>query len=155
MTYTEIRMINGRRYYYRVLSVRNKEKISKNRVYLGCELFGKGLLVREKLADEKLLSKKINKKNQELGKIKTKIIRILKKNNIKRAGIFGSYARGEQKKNSDLDIVVEPPKGIGFGFVTIAYDLEKELGKKVDLLTYKGINPRLKGHILAEELRII
>ena len=46
------------------------------------------------------------KTNKEIEKIKKKIIPILKKNKVVRAGIFGSYARGEQKKNSDIDILV-------------------------------------------------
>ncbi len=42
--------------------------------------------------------------NKEIEKIKKKIVPILKKNKVVRAGIFGSYARGENKKNSDVDI---------------------------------------------------
>jgi predicted nucleotidyltransferase len=49
-----------------------------------------------------------------LKKIKPKILNIINKRGIKRAGIFGSYARGEQKKNSDIDILIEPTKKIGF-----------------------------------------
>lgn len=63
--------------------------------------------------------------------------------------------RGEQTKKSDIDIIVEPPKGIGFGFVGIQTELEKTLGKKVDLLTYKGLSPYLKKDILKEEVRIL
>ena len=80
---------------------------------------------------------------------------ILKRNNIVKAGIFGSYARGEEKKNSDIDILVEPPKGIGFGFVGIQFELEDELKRKVDLLSYRAIHPLLKKRILNEEVRII
>ena len=87
--------------------------------------------------------------------IKKKIIKILKKNNVVRAGIFGSYATGEQKKNSDIDILVEFSKPIGFGFAGIELELEKKLNKSVDLLTYKAIHPLLKKRILNEEIRII
>ena len=87
--------------------------------------------------------------------MKKKIIKILKKNKVVRAGIFGSYARGEQKKNSDIDILVKPPRGIGFGFVGIQFELEDELKKKVDLLSYKAVHPLLKERILKEEVRII
>jgi len=87
--------------------------------------------------------------------MKNKIVKILKKNKITRAGIFGSYARGEQKKNSDIDILVEPPKGIGFGFVGVQFEIEDELGKKVDFVSYKTIHPRLKKQILKEEIKII
>lgn len=92
---------------------------------------------------------------KNIEKIKKKIIGILKKNKVVRAGIFGSYATGEQKKNSDIDILIEPPKGIGFGFAGIELELEKKLNKKVDLLTYKAIHPLLKKRILNEEVRII
>lgn len=95
------------------------------------------------------------KRNNEIRRIEKKIIPILKKNNVTRAGIFGSYARGEQKKGSDVDIVIQPPKGIGLGFVGIKLELEDELGKNVDLLTYKSLHPYLKKYILDDEVRII
>ena len=44
---------------------------------------------------------------KEIAEIKRKIAPVLKRNGVKRAGIFGSYARGEQKKNSDIDILIE------------------------------------------------
>ncbi|MBI5392831.1 nucleotidyltransferase family protein [Candidatus Woesearchaeota archaeon] len=87
--------------------------------------------------------------------LKRKILPILKKHHIKKAGIFGSYARGEQTKKSDIDILVELPSGIGFGFAGIELELEKKLRKKVDLLTYNGINKRLKTSILDDEIRIL
>jgi uncharacterized protein len=91
----------------------------------------------------------------ELKKIKPKIVKILKKNGVKKAGIFGSYARGEEKKNSDIDILIEPPKNIGFGFAGIEIELEDELKKKVDLVSYRAIHPLLKKRILKEEIRLI
>jgi hypothetical protein len=80
---------------------------------------------------------------------------ILKKNNIKKAGIFGSYATGKNKKSSDVDIIVEPPKNIGLGFVRIQFELEDNLKKKVDLITYNSVHPLLKKRILNEEVKII
>src|SRR3989339_762916 len=78
--------------------------------------------------------------------IKKKIMPILKKNKVVRAGIFGSYARGEQKKNSDVDILVEIKKRISlFDFA----------GIKVDLVEYKIIKPRIRENILNSEVRII
>jgi len=93
---------------------------------------------------------------KQLNILKKKIIPILKKNHIVRAGIFGSYARGETKKRSDVDILVEIDKKTGlFDFVGIKLELEEKLGKKVDLLTYKSIHPYIKKSILANEVRII
>jgi len=128
------------------------KKFKKQRIYLGVNLTKKELKGKEEQADKKLMIDKINK---NLDKIKPKIIQVLKKNKIKKAGIFGSYAKGEQKKNSDIDILVEPPKGIGFGFAGIEIELEKKLGKKVDLVTYKYISPSIKKRVLNEEIRIL
>ena len=155
MVYTEIRNINGKKYYYRVLSVRNKNKVSKKRIYLGSNLSKFELLKKEKKADKRLLSKRLIKRNKEIEKIKARILPILKKNNIKKAGIFGSYARGEQKKNSDIDILVEPAKNMGLSFFGMNLELEEKLGKKIHLVTYKYIHPRLKEQILKDEVRIV
>ena len=56
-------------------------------------------------------------------------------------GIFGSYARGEQKKDSDIDILVEVEPTIGLEFVSLADELEKLLQHKVDLVSKRGIKP--------------
>lgn len=93
--------------------------------------------------------------NKQLQSIRKLVLPILRKNDVKKAGLFGSYVRGEQKKSSDIDIIIEPPKGIGFGFVGIQQELEKVLGKKVDLLTYKGLSPYLRKYILKEEVKIL
>ncbi len=87
---------------------------------------------------------------------KEKIIKILKENGVKRAGIFGSYARGEQTKNSDIDILVEFNKNVSlFDIVGIKLELEDNLGRKVDLVEYKIIKPRMKEQILNEEVKIL
>lgn len=94
---------------------------------------------------------------QDIEKIKSKIVGILKKHGVVRAGIFGSYARDEQKKGSDIDILIEvktKPFSL-FDLVGLEMELEKILGVKVDLLTYKGVSPYLKKYILSDEVRII
>lgn len=152
MVYTEIKERNHKKYFYRVRSIREGKKFRKERIYLGCNLSKEELINEEQKADRKLLKNKIEK---SINKIKPKIIEILKKNHVTKAGIFGSYSRGEQKKSSDIDIIIEPPKGIGFRFFRISTELENKLGKKVDLITYKGINRLLKDKILSQEIRII
>lgn len=157
MTYTEIRNINGKRYYYRVRSIRNKNKISKKRIYLGHGLSNSKLLNKEKTADEKLLFEKRKKANKEIEKIKSKIVKILILNKVKRAGIFGSYSRGEQKKNSDVDIAVniEDKNMSLLDFIGLKQKLEDALKKKVDLVEYSVIKPSIKDRVLKEEVRII
>ena len=156
MAFTEIRNIHGKKYYYRVLSIRNGNKISKKRVYLGAELPDSEIIKKEKEADKKMLMGK-TKPNREIKKIKSKIINILKKNKVIRAGIFGSYAIGKQKKDSDIDILVQinDKKMSLLGFIKLNQLLEETLNKKVDLVEYHVIKPRIRDRILKEEVRII
>jgi predicted nucleotidyltransferase len=155
MSYTEIKERNGKRYYYRVVSVRKGKKISKVRKYLGVDLNEKERSLKEDEADDEFNLAIKDKKMRALEILKPKIIKILKKYGIKKAGIFGSYVRGEAKNKSDIDILVEPPKGIGFGFVGIQFELEDELKIKVDLVSYNWLSPYLKERILKEEVKII
>jgi uncharacterized protein len=58
---------------------------------------------------------------------------------VKRIGLFGSYARNEPTEASDVDIIVEFERPIGFRFTEFAEFLEHLLGKHVDILTPAGI----------------
>lgn len=58
---------------------------------------------------------------------------------VKRIGMFGSYVKDVPRESSDIDIVVEFKRPIGFKFVEFAEYLENLLGKKVDVLTPAGI----------------
>jgi hypothetical protein len=58
---------------------------------------------------------------------------------IKRIGLFGSFSTGTVKKNSDIDLLVEFDKPIGFKFMVLAEFLERKLGRRVDLLTPAGM----------------
>ena len=157
MTYTEIKEKNGRKYYYRVRNIREGKKFRKKRVYLGKDLRKFDLKKAEEMADKILFEHKNKEENKDLLDIKSKIIEILKKNKIKKAGIFGSYVRGEQKENSDVDILVEisDKKMSLLGFIHIKNELQDALRKKVDLVEYKMIRPELKRNILGEEIRIV
>jgi len=73
MVYTEIKEKNGRKYYYRVLSIRKENKVDKKRIYLGVDLGKEKLIDKEKQADKELmlLSTLLNEKEKrELEKIK-------------------------------------------------------------------------------------
>jgi predicted nucleotidyltransferase len=58
---------------------------------------------------------------------------------VKRIGLFGSYAKGTPSETSDVDVVVEFARPIGFRFVEFAEYLESLLGKRVDVLTPAGV----------------
>jgi predicted nucleotidyltransferase len=59
---------------------------------------------------------------------------------VKRIGIFGSYSKGVQKEDSDVDLIVEFDRPIGLKFFELSEYIENLLGKKVDILTPAGIN---------------
>jgi predicted nucleotidyltransferase len=84
---------------------------------------------------------------------KDEIIRLIKENHnflsveygVSRIGIFGSTAKGIISEDSDLDIVVEFKRPIGFKFIRLVEYLERLFGKKVEVLTKDGIkNIRVK-----------
>jgi hypothetical protein len=70
---------------------------------------------------------------------------------IREIGIFGSYVRGEQKKKSDVDILVEFSETISFfDFIEIERELGKLIGLKVDLVMKSALKPRIGQRILQE-----
>ncbi len=81
---------------------------------------------------------------------------ILKKAGVKHSALFGSFARGENHKKSDVDILVDMPRGKTlFDFVGLQIELEKELKRKVDLVDYAAVKPLLRKHILKNQVRIL
>jgi uncharacterized protein len=58
---------------------------------------------------------------------------------VKRIGLFGSFAQGTADETSDIDIVVEFHRPIGFKFIELVDDLEQRLGRQVDVLTPAGL----------------
>lgn len=70
------------------------------------------------------------------------------KYHIKKLGLFGSVARGEQKKQSDIDILVEFSEPIGFfDFIRLENFLSELLDGKVDLVSKKSVKPFLQKYI--------
>jgi predicted nucleotidyltransferase len=80
-----------------------------------------------------------------------KVTSILIHYGAKEISIFGSYARGEEKKTSDLDIIVEfSERKSLFDIIGIEQELSEALGIRVDLLTEKSISPYLIDRIKKE-----
>jgi predicted nucleotidyltransferase len=77
------------------------------------------------------------------------VIKILEKNKKKiekeysvgKIGVFGSYAKGIQTESSDIDILVEFKIPTYDNFINLAYYLEDLYGKRIDLVTVKGLSP--------------
>ena len=61
---------------------------------------------------------------------------------VRSMALFGSYARGDQKSDSDVDILVEVDPSIGLEFVTLAKRIEKLLGVDVDLVSSRAVTSK-------------
>ena len=87
----------------------------------------------------------MTKKLSQLQKI---FLPIFKHYGVIRADIFGSVARGDDTKKSDLDVAITLKKPLGlFTFLQLNEELEHCAGRKVDLVTHASIHPRLKPYI--------
>lgn len=76
---------------------------------------------------------------------------------IKEIGIFGSYVRGEQKKQSDVDILVEFEETANLSlldFIGLENRLSDILGIKVDLVEKQTLKPRIGKHVLEEVVQV-
>jgi len=88
--------------------------------------------------------------------VENRIIQVLKRHNVKKTALFGSHVRGEARKGSDIDILVELDEDVNLlDFVGIKLELEEATGKKVDLVEYGTIKPLLRDRILKEQVVLI
>jgi uncharacterized protein len=74
---------------------------------------------------------------------------------VKKAAIFGSYARGEENENSDVDVLID---ATGFSFFDILR-IENELGilisKKIDFVEFRAVKNSIKKYILPDVIELI
>ena len=79
----------------------------------------------------------------------------LEKLGVKSLSLFGSVARGDATKNSDVDILVEFKGRATFDrYMDTKFYLEDLLGRKVDLVTPKAIKPRMKPYIMQDIVNV-
>ena len=91
---------------------------------------------------------------------KTEILKILKEKlpylntefGVRRIGLFGSYSTGNPDENSDVDIIAEFEKPIGFRFIEFAEYIEKLFDRKADILTPAGLNS-IRNKQVADEIK--
>ena len=89
--------------------------------------------------------------------VKNIILRHLKEYNPVSVGILGSYARGENKKGSDIDVLVEFKESLSLlTLIKLENDISEVLGIKVDLVTTGAIkNRRIKKSIKKDLINIL
>ncbi len=76
---------------------------------------------------------------------------IIKEYHVKKIGVFGSYLRGEERADSDVDILVDFERPIDlFSFLDLEEKLSDMFDKKVDLVSQKSLKPHIGKEILKE-----
>ena len=91
-------------------------------------------------------------KSELLQKIKGEVE---KEYSVKTIGVFGSVARNEQTGESDIDLLVEFSKPVGFvTFMRLENFLSEQLGKQVDLVTSDSLKPVIRQDVLAEVIYV-
>lgn len=89
--------------------------------------------------------------------MKKQIVPLLKQYDVVKASIFGSYARGNYKKSSDVDILIRFEKGKEkslLKLVEMQFKLGRILKRKVDLVTYNALSPYIKNEVV-KNMRVI
>lgn len=97
-----------------------------------------------------------NKNILDIKEIKEKVSLVFKKYPIKSCILFGSYARGEATKDSDVDLVIDRGALKGLSFFGMAASVQEALGKEVDILTVYQVSQdqKLLANVLKDGVRI-
>jgi predicted nucleotidyltransferase len=99
----------------------------------------------------------IKSKNQlNVEQLTSKLLPILKRHHVAHAGIFGSMAEGTSQETSDIDLVIEfnGEKSL-LDLIALKLDLEAKINRKVDVMTYKALNPLIRNSVLENEVKVL
>lgn len=81
---------------------------------------------------------------------------ILKEAGIRKSSLFGSYARGDNRDDSDVDILIEAPEGTTlFDIVDLEDRLKRALNRNVDIVTYRSVSPLIKKYVFAHQVPLL
>jgi predicted nucleotidyltransferase len=113
-------------------------------------------LIATGLEMEQDKKKNISYQRLRINEVRRKILPILRAHGVVKAAIFGSVARGEAKKDSDIDILVEFKETPSlFGLGGLYAELKKILGRRPDIVTYNSINSRIRQNIMRDKVDIL
>ena len=85
------------------------------------------------------------------------LVEVCRRYGVRELSLFGSAARGEMGPESDIDILVEFEPGVRIGlirFESLVGELESLAGRRVDLVTKRGLKPWIRPHVL-KDARVI
>lgn len=88
-----------------------------------------------------------------LNEVKQLIIPTLRQHGVSHAAIFGSFVHGEQREDSDVDILIDfnSEKGL-FDLIGLKLKLEEVLGRTADVVTYNSLSHLIKDNVLKEQV---
>jgi predicted nucleotidyltransferase len=88
--------------------------------------------------------------------LKQTILSVIKKQPIQRAAVFGSFARGEEHAQSDIDLLIEySTRHTLFDILRLENELSEATSRKVDIVEYAAIKPTIKERILSQAITIL
>jgi hypothetical protein len=83
------------------------------------------------------------------------ILRLAREHGARNVRLFGSAARGEDRTDSDLDLLVDMEEGRSLvDHVALKQDLEDLLGREIDVVTERSLHPRLRDRVLREAIAL-
>jgi len=86
-----------------------------------------------------------------LDEIRTVTAPVFERHGIAYAAVFGSTARGEDKPDSDVDILIRLGRRTGMvGYMRLVEDLEDALHKSVDVVTEQSLNPHVRAYVAGD-----
>ncbi|MDP3646394.1 MAG: nucleotidyltransferase domain-containing protein [bacterium] len=87
----------------------------------------------------------------QVAEIQKKIEPILRSYGVKRAGIFGSHARGDARDDSDVDLLVQLGKPMGMiAYMRFVEEIERALQRSTDIVTERSLNKFMRPHVEAD-----
>ena len=92
----------------------------------------------------------MNSEKEILNKLRELKPILLKDYSVKKIGVFGSFSDNSFSKDSDIDILVELERPIGWRFLTLEIFLEKIFKRKIDLVTKSALKQQIKDQILRQ-----
>lgn len=92
----------------------------------------------------------------QINSIKELILGVLKKHPIKKAAIFGSFARNEANSNSDIDLLIESNQPITlFDVLRLENELMKATSRKIDIVEFSAIKKSIRANVLKDAIIIL
>lgn len=105
-------------------------------------LEGRKVSNRSKLISELILCSEVPPRPLDVSQIEYTVIKIAQEYGAKKVSLFGSFARGDQRADSDVDLLLEKGEIKGVRVLDFQDDLTKALGRKVDVVTTAGASSR-------------